>query len=153
VPDEQSMQPVQPSEPVRSMEPMHTMNGRDAIGHLYTQTSEWYRALPLCHDVVPHDDGLADKIALEIAKLRTARLAGRPMAHVDSEPAEVSATEAKEPATAEGEDRNDAVVQLAGALRTAERAHRAYLAELGQGDVEPVEDWSTWYAEYLLGLR
>jgi hypothetical protein len=77
----------------------------------------------------------------------------RPMAHVDSEPAEVSATEAKEPATTEGEDTDDAVVQLAAALRTAERAHRAHLAELGQGDVEPAEDWSTWYAEYLLGLR
>jgi hypothetical protein len=59
----------------------------------------------------------------------------------------------KEPATAEREDRDDAVVQLAAALRTAERAHGAYLAELGQGDVEPAEDWSTWYAEYLLGLR
>jgi hypothetical protein len=32
---------------------------------------DWYRALPLCHDVVPRDDELADKIALEIAKLRT----------------------------------------------------------------------------------
>jgi hypothetical protein len=47
----------------------------------------------------------------------------------------------------------DDVGQLAGALRTAERAHRAYLTELRQGDVEPAEDWSTWYAEYLLGLR
>lgn len=28
-----------------------------------------------------------------------------------------------------------------------------YLAELRQGDVESVEDWSIWYAEYLLGLR
>ena len=31
---------------------------------------DWYRALPLCHDVVPPDDELADKIALEIAKQR-----------------------------------------------------------------------------------
>ena len=47
----------------------------------------------------------------------------------------------------------DDVAQLAGALRAAERAYRGYLAELRQGDVEPVEDWSTWYAEYLLGRR
>jgi hypothetical protein len=33
---------------------------------------DWYRALPLCHDVVPRDNELADKIALvEIAKLHT----------------------------------------------------------------------------------
>jgi hypothetical protein len=44
-------------------------------------------------------------------------------------------------------------MQLARALRTAERAHRAYLAELRLGDVEPADDWSTWHAEYLLGLR
>jgi hypothetical protein len=44
-------------------------------------------------------------------------------------------------------------VQLADALRNAERAHRAYRAELRLGDVEPAEDWSTWYAEYLLGMR
>jgi hypothetical protein len=49
--------------------------------------------------------------------------------------------------------RDDEVAQLAAALRSAERAHRAYLAELRLGDVEPSEDWSTWYAEYLLGLR
>jgi hypothetical protein len=53
----------------------------------------------------------------------------------------------------DGHERDDAVAQLAGALRTAKRAHRAYLTELRQGDVEAAEDWSTWYAEYLLGLR
>ena len=75
-----------------------------------------------------------------------------PMAHIYPEAGEISATEGK--ATAgNGQDRDDAVAQLAGALRTAKRAHRAYLAELRQGDVEPAEDWSTWYAEYLLGLR
>ena len=47
----------------------------------------------------------------------------------------------------------DEVLQLAGALRAAERAYHAYLTELRQGDVEPNEDWSTWYAEYLLGVR
>jgi len=31
---------------------------------------EWYRALPLCHDVVPRDDELGEKIAIELAKLR-----------------------------------------------------------------------------------
>jgi hypothetical protein len=74
----------------------------------------------------------------------------RPMAHVHPEPADVSATEAR---AGEGEERDDAVVQLAGALRAAERAHRAYLTELHLGDVEPAESWATWYAEYLLGLR
>jgi hypothetical protein len=63
-----------------------------------------------------------------------------------------SATDAEETVAA-GAEPDDAVVQLAGALRTAERAHGAYLAELRLGDVEPAEDWSTWYAEYLLGLR
>jgi len=76
------------------------------------------------------------------------------MAHIHPEPGEVRASEAREAATSEGEERDDADVQLlAGALRTAERAHDAYLTELRQGDVEPAEDWSTWYAEYLLGLR
>jgi hypothetical protein len=54
---------------------------------------------------------------------------------------------------AEDAEPDDAVVQLAAALRTAERAHRAYVAELLLGDVRPSEEWSTWYAEYLLGLR
>jgi hypothetical protein len=52
-----------------------------------------------------------------------------------------------------GIERDEAVAQLAEALRAAERAHRAYEAELRQGDVEPADDWSTWYAEYLLGQR
>jgi hypothetical protein len=76
------------------------------------------------------------------------------MAHVHPDPAQVSASEAtKAAAAADGTDRDDAVMQLAGVLRSAERAHRAYLAELSLGDVEPADDWSTWYAEYLLGLR
>jgi hypothetical protein len=76
-----------------------------------------------------------------------------PMAHIDAEQGEILATE-NEKATAEhSEKRDDAVGQLAGALRTAERSYDAYLTELRQGDVEPAEDWSTWYAEYLLGLR
>src|SRR3954447_17673670 len=76
-----------------------------------------------------------------------------PMAHVRREPAEVSASEPTTAVAADGTERDDAVLQLAGALRTTERAHRAYRAELELGDVEPAEDWSTWYAEYLLGLR
>jgi hypothetical protein len=56
-----------------------------------------------------------------------------------------------EPAATDA-DRDD-VSQLREALRAAERGYRAYLTELRQGDVEPVEDWSTWYAEFLLGLR
>ena len=31
---------------------------------------DWYRALPWCHDVLPRDDELADKIARQIATLR-----------------------------------------------------------------------------------
>jgi predicted subunit of tRNA(5-methylaminomethyl-2-thiouridylate) methyltransferase len=76
-----------------------------------------------------------------------------PMAHVHPAPAEVSASEATKAAAADGTERDDAVMQLAEALRTAKRAHCAYLAELRLGDLEPAEDWSTWYAEYLLGLR
>jgi hypothetical protein len=38
---------------------------------------DWYRALPLCYEVDPRDDELADQVAVEIAKLRT-RSAGRP---------------------------------------------------------------------------
>jgi hypothetical protein len=58
-----------------------------------------------------------------------------------------------EKAAGYGKERHDPVGQLAEALRTARRSHRAYLAELWQVDVQPAEDWSTWYAEYLLGLR
>lgn len=73
-----------------------------------------------------------------------------PMAHVYPDPGEVSKGEATAGA---GQERDDGVDQLAEALRTASRAYHAYLAELRLGDVEPAEDWSTWYAEYLLGLR
>jgi hypothetical protein len=76
-----------------------------------------------------------------------------PMAHIHAEQGEILATENEKATAGDGQERDDAVGQLAGALRTAKRAHRAYLTELRQGDVEPAEDWSTWYAEYLLGLR
>jgi hypothetical protein len=76
-----------------------------------------------------------------------------PMAHIHPEPGEFPGGDSKETATRQDEDRDDAVVQLAEALRTARHAHHAYLAELRLGDVQPPEDWSTWYAEYLLGLR
>ena len=76
-----------------------------------------------------------------------------PVAHVAAEQGEILAAEDEKAAAVDGRERDDAVGQLAGALRTAQRAHRAYLTELRQGDVEPSEDWSTWYAEYLLGLR
>lgn len=54
-------------------------------------------------------------------------------------------------------DANDAVttedvLSLAQALREAKRAHAVSLAELRQADVDPVEDWAVWYAEYLLGV-
>jgi hypothetical protein len=32
---------------------------------------DWYRALPVCRDVVPRNDELADKIAHQIARQRT----------------------------------------------------------------------------------
>jgi hypothetical protein len=76
-----------------------------------------------------------------------------PMAHVRPEPANVPVSKATNAAAADGTERDDAVMQLAEALRTAKRAHCAYLVELRLGDLEPAEDWSTWYAEYLLGLR
>jgi hypothetical protein len=63
-----------------------------------------------------------------------------PTAHGDSEPPRTRGD-------------SDEVVQLGEALRAAERAYRSYRSELRQGDVEPAEDWSTWYAEYLLGVR
>jgi len=80
-------------------------------------------------------------------------LAMWPMAHIYAEQGELRATENEKATAGDGQKRDDAVSQLAGALRTAKRAHHAYLTELRQGDVEPAEDWSTWYAEYLLGLR
>jgi hypothetical protein len=76
----------------------------------------------------------------------------RPMASILSEPAPPVAAHDGETDGRVAPGPED-VGQLAAALRAAERAHRGYLAELRQGDVEPVEDWSTWYAEYLLGLR
>jgi hypothetical protein len=44
------------------------------------------------------------------------------------------------------------VFRLAHALGEAKRAHAVALAELRQADVDPVEDWTVWYAEYLLGV-
>jgi len=75
------------------------------------------------------------------------------MAHIHAEQAEILATENEKATAGHGQERDDTVGRLAGALRTAKRAHHAYLTELRQIDVEPTEDWSTWYAEYLLGLR
>ena len=75
------------------------------------------------------------------------------MAHIHAEQGEIFATENEKAPAGDGHERDDPVDQLAGALRTAKRAHHAYLTELRQGDVKPAEDWSTWYAEYLLGLR
>lgn len=34
---------------------------------------DWYKALGACHDVVPSDDRLADKIGGELARLRGSR--------------------------------------------------------------------------------
>jgi hypothetical protein len=49
--------------------------------------------------------------------------------------------------------RSEDVAQVAEALRAAKRSHIQHVAELRQGDVEPAEDWATWYAEFLLGAR
>jgi hypothetical protein len=76
-----------------------------------------------------------------------------PRAHIRPERGEIVVTEDENATARNGQEGDDAVGELAGALRTAERAYHAYLAELRQGDVEPAEDWSSWYAEYLLGLR
>ena len=43
---------------------------------------DWYRRLPLCHNVVLCDDELADQVARQIAKLRTKNPAGRPSPNV-----------------------------------------------------------------------
>jgi hypothetical protein len=73
----------------------------------------------------------------------------RPIAHVRPELAKAAGAGGEETAVGDRAGGDD-VAQLAGALRAAERAYRGYLAELCQADVEPVEDWPTWYAEYLL---
>ena len=59
----------------------------------------------------------------------------------------------RRPADASHVFTNEDVFSLAQALREAERAHALALAELHQADVDPVEDWALWYAEYLLGVR
>jgi hypothetical protein len=76
------------------------------------------------------------------------RTTGRPPAHSRS-----AATVRAAPEPVGTDSGRDDVTELREALRAADRGYRGYLAELRQGDVEPVEDWSTWYAEYLLGLR
>jgi len=75
------------------------------------------------------------------------------MARISPEPEEVHAADATHPAAGAHELRDDSVEDLARALQAAKRAHCKYLAELRLGDVEPAEDWSVWYAEYLLGRR
>jgi hypothetical protein len=47
----------------------------------------------------------------------------------------------------------DDAATLADALRAAKQAYAVAMADLRQADVEPVGDWATWYAEYLLGAR
>ena len=75
-----------------------------------------------------------------------------PTAHVLSERSTVPGTSAEQTPAWRRQERDD-IARLAGALRAAKRAHGAYLAELRQADVEPAEDWSMWYAEYLFGQR
>jgi hypothetical protein len=84
------------------------------------------------------------------------------MAHNEGEPTGPRVNDADKTLAREGAlqgtptSRNDIaedVGQLADALRAAKRAHSEHLAELWQADVEPAEDWATWYAEYLLGVR
>jgi hypothetical protein len=75
-----------------------------------------------------------------------------PMAHVQGERSTVPRTGAEQTTPRRRQEPDD-IAQLAGALRAAKQARRRYVAELRQADVEPAEDWSTWYAEYLLGQR
>ena len=65
---------------------------------------------------------------------------------------EMVAREHRRAASSQGVTSED-VLRLAQALREAKRAHAVSLAELRQADVDPVEDWAVWYAEYLLGVR
>jgi hypothetical protein len=65
---------------------------------------------------------------------------------------EMVAREHRRAASSQGVTSED-VLRLAQALREAKRAHAVSLAELRQADVDPVEDWALWYAEYLLGVR
>ena len=102
-------------------------------------------------------DAKADSVREQIRGRRVTTDANHPlprwpMAHIHPEPGEHSALGGSKAAAAGETERNEAVTQLARALRAAERAYRAYRAELGLGDVEPAQDWSLWYAEYLLGL-
>jgi|tagenome__1003787_1003787.scaffolds.fasta_scaffold20840346_3 hypothetical protein len=76
----------------------------------------------------------------------------RPTHHVQSERPTVRGTSDEHTAAWRRQER-DEIDQLAAALRAAKRAHAAYVAELRQADVEPAEDWSMWYAEYLFGQR
>ena len=64
---------------------------------------------------------------------------------------EMVAREHRRAASSQGVTSED-VLRLAQALREAKRAHAVSLAELRQADVDPVEDWALWYAEYLLGV-
>jgi hypothetical protein len=59
----------------------------------------------------------------------------------------------RRPAAASHVVTSEDVSGLAQALRGAKQAHAVSLAELRQADVDPVEDWAVWYAEYLLGVR
>jgi hypothetical protein len=71
---------------------------------------------------------------------------------VGSDADEMVAREHRRAASSQGVTSED-VLRLAQALREAKRAHAVSLAELRQADVDPVEDWALWYAEYLLGVR
>jgi hypothetical protein len=49
-------------------------NGASAFSRVELERLlDWYKALGACHDVVPSDDRLADKIGREIARLRSSR--------------------------------------------------------------------------------
>ena len=73
---------------------------------------------------------------------------GQPTEHSRSSPTDPLRSE---PAGT-GADQDD-VVQLREALRAAERAYRGYLVELRQGDVGPIEDWSTCRLSSVVEVR
>jgi hypothetical protein len=83
----------------------------------------------------------------------------QPMTQVDHEPQHPAVSDADKMVARERREEPsqsitaEEVSRLAEALRAAKQAHSASLSELRQADVDPVEDWALWYAEYLLGVR
>ena len=98
------------------------------------------------HIAVPAQRSWTGMFATTMTDTRS-RTTRRPAEHNRSSPTVPAGSEQG------GSGPSDDVTELREALRAADRGYRAYLTELRQGDVETAADWSTWYAEYLLGLH